>query len=92
MAMGLTDELWTVLEYVRYPVHVGEFQRAIWAEDRENLLTTGLNRPKRPPPLPTSWRTTGKGDSRKLQARCAEGRVDQDVGGNKIRSCGLGGA
>jgi hypothetical protein len=53
MAMGLTDELWTVLEYVRYPVHVGEFQRAIWAEDRENLLTTGLNRPKRPPPLPT---------------------------------------
>jgi len=54
MVMGLTDHLWTVLEYVRYPVHVGEFQRAIWAEDRENLLRNGLNRPKCPKPLPTS--------------------------------------
>ena len=54
MAMGLTDRLWTVLEYVRYPVHVGELQRAIWAEDRENLLTTGLNRQNNPKPLPTS--------------------------------------
>jgi hypothetical protein len=35
-------------------VHVGEFQRATWAEDRENLLTTGLNRQKRPKALPTS--------------------------------------
>jgi hypothetical protein len=54
MAMGLTDRLWTVLEYVRHPVHVGEFQRAIWAEDRENLLTAGLNRQKHHKPLPTS--------------------------------------
>lgn len=54
MAMRLTDHAWTVLEYVRYPVHVGEFQRAVWAEDRENLLTIGLNRQKRPKPLPTS--------------------------------------
>lgn len=54
MAMGLTDRVWTVAEYARYPVHVGELQRAIWAEDRENLLTTGLNRQKRPKPLPTS--------------------------------------
>lgn len=54
MAMRLTDHLWTALEYVRYPVHVGEFQRATWAEDRENLLTTGLNRQKRPKALPTS--------------------------------------
>lgn len=54
MAMGLTDHLWTVLEYIHYPVHVGEFQRAIWAEDRENLLTNGLNRQKRPVSLPTS--------------------------------------
>ena len=42
MAMALTDHVWTVLEYIRHPVHVGEFQRAIWAEDRENLLTNGL--------------------------------------------------
>jgi hypothetical protein len=54
MAMGLSDRLWTVPEYVGYPVHLGEFQRAIWAEDRENLLTTGLNRQKRLNPLPTS--------------------------------------
>jgi hypothetical protein len=54
MAMGLTDRVWTVLEYVCYPVHVAAFQRAIWAEDRENLLTNGLNRRKRLKPLPTS--------------------------------------
>jgi hypothetical protein len=54
MAMGLTDRLWTVVEYVRHPVHVGEFQRLVWAEDRENLLTNGLNRLKRLKPLPTS--------------------------------------
>jgi hypothetical protein len=54
MAMGLTDHLWTVLEYVRYPVHVGEFQRTVWAEDRENLLANGLNRRKRPKLLPVS--------------------------------------
>jgi len=54
IAMGLTDRTWTVPEYLRYPVHVGQFQRAIWADDRENLLTNGLNRQKRPKPLPTS--------------------------------------
>lgn len=54
MAMGLADRVWTVLEYVRYPVHVGELQRAVWAEDRENLSKNGLNRKKRPIPLPTS--------------------------------------
>lgn len=54
MATGLTDHVWTVLEYIRYPVHLGEFQRAIWAEDRKNILPNGLNRQKRPIPLPTS--------------------------------------
>lgn len=54
MAMGLTDRVWRVPEYVCYPVHVGQFQRATWAEDRENLLTTGLNRQKRLKPLPIS--------------------------------------
>jgi hypothetical protein len=49
-----TDRVWTVVEYVCYPVHVGELQRAIWAEHRENLLTNSLNRQKRPKPLPTS--------------------------------------
>lgn len=54
MAMGLTDHLWTALEYVRHPVHVGEFQRAVWSEKRENLLKNGLNRQPRRSPLPTS--------------------------------------
>jgi hypothetical protein len=54
IVMGLTDHLWSVAEYVRYPVHVGALQRAIWSEERENLLTIGLNRRKRLKPLPTS--------------------------------------
>jgi hypothetical protein len=54
MAMGLTDRVWTVAQYARYPVHVAPFQRATWAEDRQNLLTTGLNRQKHPIPLPSS--------------------------------------
>lgn len=53
-AMELTDRVWTVTDYVRYPVHVGELQRAIWAEEHENLLTNGLNRKKRPKALPIS--------------------------------------
>lgn len=54
MAMGLTDHPWSVREYLRYPVHVGDLQRAIWSEQLENILTYGLNRQKRPIPLPTS--------------------------------------
>jgi hypothetical protein len=53
MVMGLTDHRWTALEYVLHPVHVGDFQRAIWEEERNKLLTTGLNRKKRQIPLPT---------------------------------------
>lgn len=54
MALSLTDHVWTVLEYVRHPVHVGELQRALWAENRETLLIDGLNRQKRRKPLPMS--------------------------------------
>lgn len=54
IAMGLTDHAWSIAEYVSYPVHVGDLRRAIWSEDRENLLTIGLNRRKRVNPLPTS--------------------------------------
>lgn len=54
IAMGLADHVWSVLEYVCYPVHVGNLQRAIWCEEREHLLTIGLNRRKRLKPLPTS--------------------------------------
>lgn len=54
MAIGLADRVWSVADYVRYPVHVGEFQRALWAEKREELLKNGLNRQKPRKPLPTS--------------------------------------
>lgn len=54
IAMGLTDHVWSVPEYACYPVHVGDLRRTIWSEERENLLTNGLNRRKRPNPSPTS--------------------------------------
>jgi hypothetical protein len=38
MAQGLTDHQWSVPEYTRDPVHVAPWQRAIWSEERENLL------------------------------------------------------
>jgi hypothetical protein len=52
-AMGLTDHAWTPAEYLLYPVHVSDLQRAIWAEAHEELLSHGLNRRKRGKPLPT---------------------------------------
>jgi hypothetical protein len=54
MALGLTEHGWTAVEYLNYPVHVSPLQRALWAEQREELLSHGLNRQKRPKPLPTS--------------------------------------
>jgi hypothetical protein len=53
-ALVLTDHVWSVPEYVRYPVHVSSLQRAIWAERREELLTIGLYHQKHRQPLPTS--------------------------------------
>jgi hypothetical protein len=32
MAMRLTDHIWTVSEYIRYPDHVDDLKREIWAE------------------------------------------------------------
>lgn len=54
MAIGLATKLWTVRDYVWHPVHVGSCERALWAEQREKLLTNGLNRQKRRKCLPTS--------------------------------------
>lgn len=54
MAMGLAERVWTVRDYVRYPVHVAPWQRALWGEHREKLLTTGLNGQKHRKPLPMS--------------------------------------
>lgn len=54
MAVGLTDHRWSVEEYVGYPVHVDSLTRMIWAEDRENALTSALDHDKRQKTLPTS--------------------------------------
>jgi hypothetical protein len=54
MAIGLAAAVWSVREYVCYPVHVAAWQRDLWAERRENLLTSGLNGQKRLKTLPTS--------------------------------------
>jgi hypothetical protein len=54
MAIGLAAGPWSVLKYVCYPVHVGAWQRALWGEQRENLLTSGLNQQKHRKALPLS--------------------------------------
>lgn len=54
MAEGLSDHAWAVCEYVRYPVHVSELNCSIWREERENALTSALDRYKRLKDLPTS--------------------------------------
>lgn len=54
MALGLTDRVWSVLEYIRHPVHVDDLTRAIWAEQRQDVLTSALDRDKRRKTVPTS--------------------------------------
>jgi hypothetical protein len=54
MAIGLSERVWSVLEYVRHPVHFSELDRAIWAEDREEVLTSALDRQKARKSVPSS--------------------------------------
>jgi hypothetical protein len=54
MAMRLSDRIWSVPEYIRYPVHVGEFAREVAAELRREVLTSALERYKRRKSVPTS--------------------------------------
>lgn len=54
MAMGLSERVWSVREYVRHPVHVDELTRAIWAEEREEVLTSALDRQKPRGVMPAS--------------------------------------
>jgi hypothetical protein len=42
MAQSMSDHVWSVAEYVSYPVHVGACQRVIWTEEREKLITSPL--------------------------------------------------
>jgi len=38
MALCLTEEVWSVLKYVLYPVHVSDLQRQDWTEQRNRPL------------------------------------------------------
>lgn len=54
MAEGLTEHAWSVSEYIRYPVHVSDLMREIWADDRKNAVTSALNQNKHRKTVPTS--------------------------------------
>jgi hypothetical protein len=54
MALGLTDEVWSVLKYVLYPVHVSDLHRQDWAEQRNSVLESAVDVYKRNKGLPIS--------------------------------------
>jgi hypothetical protein len=54
MVAGLTDRVWSMADYISYPVHVSELQRAFWAEERENVLRSPLEGQKRRKIMPLS--------------------------------------
>jgi len=54
MVLELAQEVWSVRQYVLCPVHVSDLQRAIWAEDRQEWLTSALDRLKPNESLPIS--------------------------------------
>ena len=54
MALQLADELWTVLKYVLYPVHVSDLQRQDWSEQRNSLLESAVDLYKHNKALPIS--------------------------------------
>jgi IS1 family transposase len=54
MALGLAQQVWSVQRYVHYPVHRAAWQRALWMERRQELLTRGLYQRKPPQTLPIS--------------------------------------
>jgi len=54
LAMGLAQENWTMPQYVNYPVHAGEFLRAIWLEEQEKRIRPALIPVKPPKVVPIS--------------------------------------
>ena len=53
VALGLARKAWTVLDYVRHPVHVSELQREFWEEQRNDLLKSPLDDDEHKKGLPT---------------------------------------
>jgi len=54
MALGLTNEVWSVLKYVLHPVHVSDLQSRDWAEQRNSTLESALDVCQRKKSLPIS--------------------------------------
>jgi hypothetical protein len=54
MALGLTQTVWSVLDYVRYPVHVSDLQREEWSDRRNSALESALDVYERKKRLPIS--------------------------------------
>jgi hypothetical protein len=54
MALGLAEDIWSVLKYVLYPVHVSDLGRQDWAEQRNNVLESAVDVYKRNKVLPIS--------------------------------------
>ena len=54
MALGLTNEVWTVHRYILYPVHVSILQYQDWAEQRNSVLESALDVYKKNKTLPIS--------------------------------------
>jgi hypothetical protein len=54
MVLGLSGHIRTVLEYIRYPTHISEPQRQLWAEQRKDALESALEKYQRKKSLPTS--------------------------------------
>ncbi len=54
MALSLAEEVWTVLKYVLYPVHVSDLQHQDWAEQRNSVLESAVDVYKRNKALPIS--------------------------------------
>jgi len=54
MALCLAEEVWTVLRYTLYPVHVSDLQRRDWAEQRNSVLESAVDVYKLNKDLPIS--------------------------------------
>jgi hypothetical protein len=54
MALGLTQEVWSVLKYVLYPVHVRDLPYRDWAEQRNSVLESAVDSYERHKSLPIS--------------------------------------
>jgi len=54
MALSLAEEVWTVLRYILYPVHVSDLVRRDWAEQRNSVLESAVDVYRRNKSLPIS--------------------------------------